>query len=111
MGAQRSAAGGPDRSAQGVPGRRNFHLGVAGADAQRRSPLAIVGRRTALWISTRSVGRTTSEITRATDWRDYTLRMVELFNRLACHYIKRDLQPYLPAGYPNPFRVKQHRAP
>lgn len=52
------------------------------------------------------------EITRTTDWRDYTLRMVDLLNRLgACHYIKKDLQPFLPAGYPNPLRVKQHRAP
>jgi hypothetical protein len=24
------------------------------------------------------------------------------------HYIKRDLQPYLPEGYFNPLRVQQH---
>lgn len=49
-------------------------------------------------------------ITKTTDWRDYTLRMVELLNRLgARHYIKRDLQPYLPPGYSNPLRVEQHR--
>jgi hypothetical protein len=48
------------------------------------------------------------EITATTDWRDYTLRMVDLLNRFgAQHYIKRDLQPYLPAGYPNPMRVAQ----
>jgi hypothetical protein len=47
------------------------------------------------------------EITRTTDWRD--LRMIELLNRLgARHYIKRDLQAYLPADYPNPLRVVQH---
>jgi DNA repair photolyase len=54
------------------------------------------------------------KITRTTDWRDYTLRMVDLLNRLgARHYIKRDLQPFLPPGYPNPLRIAQHhgRAP
>ena len=50
------------------------------------------------------------EITHTTDWRDYTLRMIDLLNRLdARHYIKKDLQPFLPAGYPNPLRVQQHR--
>jgi DNA repair photolyase len=49
------------------------------------------------------------EITRTTDWRDYTLRMVDQLNRVgAQHYIKRDLQPFLPPGYPNPLRVPQH---
>ena len=49
------------------------------------------------------------EITRTTDWRDYTLRMIRLCQDLGVrHYIKRDLQEYLPAGYPNPLRVKQH---
>lgn len=48
-------------------------------------------------------------ITKTTDWRDYTLRMVELCQRLGVkHYIKRDLQPYLPAGYANPMRIAQH---
>lgn len=49
------------------------------------------------------------EITRTTDWRDYTLRMIEQCQRLGiAHYIKRDLQPYLPPDYPNPLRVQQH---
>lgn len=26
------------------------------------------------------------------------------------HYIKRDLQPWLPTGYPNPLRVAQNHA-
>jgi len=39
----------------------------------------------------------------------YTLRMIELLNRHgAKHYIKKELQPYLPAGYPNPLRIVQH---
>lgn len=49
------------------------------------------------------------EITRTTDWRDYTLRMIELCRRLNVrHYIKADLQEFLPPGYPNPLRVQQH---
>jgi DNA repair photolyase len=48
-------------------------------------------------------------ITKTTDWKDYTLRMVDLCQELDVrHYIKRDLQPYLPAGYHNPMRVEQH---
>lgn len=47
--------------------------------------------------------------TKTTDWQDYTLRMIDLCNRVgAQHYIKRDLQQYLPAGYPNAMRVAQH---
>lgn len=49
------------------------------------------------------------EITRTTDWRDYTLRIIDLLQRLGkAHYIKKDLQPYLPAGYHNPLRVPQN---
>ncbi len=49
------------------------------------------------------------EITRTTDWRDYILRMIGLCQRLGVrHYIKKDLQPYLPFGYDNPLRVQQH---
>jgi DNA repair photolyase len=49
------------------------------------------------------------DITKTTDWRDYTLRMIELCKQLgAAHYIKKDLQPYLPEGYHNPMRVQQH---
>lgn len=49
------------------------------------------------------------EITRATDWRDYTLRMIDALNRRGkTHYIKKDLQPHLPDGYFNPLRVRQN---
>jgi len=45
-----------------------------------------------------------------TDWRDYTLRMVDACQTFGVlHYIKKDLQEFLPAGYPNPLRVEQHR--
>lgn len=49
------------------------------------------------------------EITRTTDWRDYTRRMIDKLQKLGKrHYIKRDLQEYLPQGYHNPLRVPQH---
>ncbi len=49
------------------------------------------------------------KITRTTDWRDYTVRMIALCQDLGVrHYIKRDLQEFLPAGYPNPLRIQQH---
>lgn len=51
------------------------------------------------------------EITRTTDWRDYTLRMIDKLQALGKrHYVKRDLQPYLPEGYHNPLRVPQNNA-
>jgi DNA repair photolyase len=49
------------------------------------------------------------EITRTTNWEEYTHRMLETLNAVgARHYIKRDLQKYLPPDYPNPLRVPQH---
>ena len=48
-------------------------------------------------------------MTPTTDWREYTERIVELVNRLGVkHYIKKDLQPFLPEGYHNPKRIPQH---
>jgi hypothetical protein len=45
-------------------------------------------------------------MTKTTDWCDYTIRMGDALNRVgARHYIKKDLQPFLPPGYPNPLRV------
>jgi DNA repair photolyase len=47
---------------------------------------------------------------REIDWREFTHRAVELFAKLgARHYVKQDLQPYLPAGYSNPRYVNQAR--
>ena len=49
------------------------------------------------------------EITRTTDWKDYTLRMVDLCTCLGVKfYIKKDLQAFLPPGIDNPLRVQQH---
>lgn len=49
------------------------------------------------------------EYGKAIDWEGYTQRIIAKLTRLGkAHYIKRDLQKYLPAGYPNPLRVPQH---
>lgn len=74
------------------------------------SSLAIV-EATHEFVDLYKVGRANylKEITRTTDWKDYTLRMLDVLHRVeAKHYIKQDLQPYLPEGYPNPLRVEQH---
>lgn len=48
-------------------------------------------------------------LTQTTDWKSYTLRMIDLVQKLgAAHYFKKDLQKFLPEGYHNPLRVAQH---
>lgn len=48
-------------------------------------------------------------ITHNTDWQSYTHAMVDICNKLQIkHYIKKDLQPYLPKDYYNPLRIIQH---
>jgi DNA repair photolyase len=48
-------------------------------------------------------------MTKTTDWKDYTERMIEVLAKVGARsYIKKDLQPYLPAGYDNPLRIPQH---
>ena len=48
-------------------------------------------------------------ITKTIDWKDYTLRAIDLCQKLGVkHYIKQDLQCYLPTGYYNPLRIDQH---
>ena len=48
-------------------------------------------------------------MTTSTDWESYTHRILELVNRLGVkHYIKKDLQKYLPEGYHNPQYIPQH---
>ena len=72
--------------------------------------LAIV-RETHTYVDLYKVGRANyvPTITKVVDWRDYTLRMIDLLQKLGKqHYIKLDLQPYLPKGYHNPLRVPQH---
>lgn len=48
-------------------------------------------------------------ITYSTDWRKYVADVIELCSRLNVkHYIKKDLQQYLPRNYHNPLRIPQH---
>jgi len=48
-------------------------------------------------------------MTNATDWEAYTHSMIELVDKLSINcYFKRDLQSFLPPGYPNQLRVQQH---
>jgi DNA repair photolyase len=45
------------------------------------------------------------------DWRAFTGRVVDVLDRTGAeHYIKKDLQPYLPAGYVNNVYREQRRA-
>lgn len=73
------------------------------------SSLSIVDA-THQFIDLYKVGRVNYlKITKTTDWETYTHRMIEKLQRLGkAHYIKKDLQPFLPAGYHNPLRVAQH---
>ena len=48
-------------------------------------------------------------MTKTTNWKDYTERVIEVLAQVGAKaYIKKDLQAYLPAGYDNPLRVRQH---
>ncbi|MCO5191009.1 MAG: radical SAM protein [Anaerolineae bacterium] len=48
-------------------------------------------------------------MTTTTDWEEYTGRVLEVVTRLGVtHYIKKDLQKYLPDGYHNPRYIPQH---
>jgi hypothetical protein len=72
--------------------------------------LAIVDA-THRFVDLYKVGRANylAAITRTTDWADYTHRMIDKLQQLGkAHYIKKDLQAYLPPGYHNPLRVPQH---
>lgn len=75
------------------------------------SSLAII-EHTHRFVDLFKIGRANYlPMTDTTDWKDYTLRILELVNRLGVrHYIKKDLQPYLPAGYRNPKYIAQNHA-
>jgi DNA repair photolyase len=77
------------------------------------SSLAIV-EATHTFVDLYKVGRANyiPTITKVVDWRVYALRMIEVLRRVgARHYVKKDLQPFLPPGYPNPLRIPQHHGP
>lgn len=73
------------------------------------SSLSIV-EQTHEFVDLYKVGRANYlPMTCTTDWEEYTHRVIELCQRLGVkHYVKRDLQPYLPQGYYNPLRILQH---
>ena len=50
-----------------------------------------------------------SGLTKTIDWKDFTLKVIELCARLDVkHYLKLDLQPFMPAGYDNQRHIEQH---
>lgn len=67
-------------------------------------------KRTHEYVDLYKIGRANYlPMTSTTDWESYTHRIVELVNDLGVkHYIKRDLQRFLPPGYYNPLRIPQH---
>jgi DNA repair photolyase len=71
--------------------------------------LAII-ERTHEFVDLYKVGRANYlPMTSTTDWEAYTHRILELVQHLGVkHYIKHDLQKYLPAGYYNPRYIAQH---
>lgn len=74
------------------------------------STLAVI-QETAPFVDLYKIGRLNYHRgARAIDWRAFTEAVLRLVNDLGVrHYIKRDLQPYLPEGYVNPLRVVQAR--
>jgi hypothetical protein len=73
------------------------------------SSLQIV-RETHEFVDLYKIGRVNYlPMTKTTDWQDYTLRMIDLCQSLGVkHYIKKDLQGFLPSDYDNPRRIQQH---
>jgi DNA repair photolyase len=67
-------------------------------------------RETAPFVDLYKVGRINySRLTRLTNWERFAHEVVGLLNDLGKdHYIKHDLQPFLPGGYYNPLRRQQH---
>lgn len=68
-------------------------------------------RRTHRFVDLYKVGRVNyTGLTKTTDWKQFTADVLAVLEEVgAKHYIKRDLQPYLPEGYDNPMRVDQFR--
>jgi DNA repair photolyase len=75
------------------------------------SSLAII-EATHEFVDLYKVGRANYlPITYSTDWEEYTHRVLETVSRLGVkHYIKKDLQGYLPEGYYNPRYIDQFHA-
>ena len=69
-------------------------------------------RQTHAFVDLFKVGRVNyTGLTKKTDWKQFTADVLNVLHEVgAKHYIKKDLQPFLPDGYDNPMRVKQFRA-
>jgi hypothetical protein len=69
-------------------------------------------RRTHTFVDLYKVGRANYiSLTKTTNWKLYTAEVLQVLAETgARHYIKKDLQPYLPVGYNNPMRVDQFKA-
>lgn len=65
---------------------------------------------TASFVDFYKIGRANYlPMTKSTDWKEYTEKVIETCHRLGVkHYIKHDLQPFLPYGYENQLRIPQH---
>lgn len=73
------------------------------------SSLAII-EHTHEFVDLYKIGRANYlPMTYTTDWEEYTYRILETVNRLGVkHYIKHDLQKFLPKGYGNPKYIAQN---
>lgn len=69
--------------------------------------------RTHAFVNLYKVGRINySPLTHRIDWRDFAARVTQLLAQTGNdHYIKQDLQPFLPEGYRNELRRPQNRPP
>lgn len=70
-------------------------------------------RHTHQFVDLYKVGRVNYiGLTKTTNWKQFTADVLQVLQDTgARHYIKRDLQPYLPEGYENQMRVDQFRDP
>lgn len=66
-------------------------------------------RRTHRFVDLYKIGRVNYlPMTRTTDWGRFTADVLDVLAETgARHYIKKDLQPFLPEGYSNPMRMDQ----
>ncbi len=69
-------------------------------------------RRTHKFVDLYKIGRVNYVgLTKTTDWKQFTADVLQVVADVgAKHYIKKDLQPFLPEGYANLMRVDQFRA-
>jgi hypothetical protein len=67
-------------------------------------------KRTHSFVDLFKIGRVNYlPMTKTTDWEEYTHKIIDVCKSLGVsHYIKKDLQCFLPKGYNNPLRVNQH---